>query len=321
MDKATEKEIDIKRIIKELLYKCWIIILAAFIGASTGFVYSNAFVTPLYTAKAMMYVNNFANDVQDAVIRMTNSDIYTSQALVKTYMTFITSDRVLAEVEKDLGYKYTTKEIRDMMKTGSVDDTEIFTISITHKSPKEAEEITNKIADRTVSIIGEYIEGSTVKIIDRATVPNGKSYPSVSRFTMLGGMAAGGMAAIIIILLYLFNGKVTSEDDLKALFDAPIIGRIPNFRQIYGNGYSYNYAYKYGYGYSEKSKKKVRKQKMRRNSNSGITLIALVVTIIVLLILAGIGIMMLTGNDGILAKAGLASEKNRDQLLNVNSFF
>ncbi len=41
----------------------------------------------------------------------------------------------------------------------------------------------------------------------------------------------------------------------------------------------------------------------------GITLIALVITIIVLLILAGISIMMLTGQNGILNRAGEASEK------------
>ncbi len=255
MEKATEKEIDIKRIVKELLLKSWIIILAALIGASSGFVYSNAFITPQYTAKAMMYVNNFANDVQDAVIRMTNSDIYTSQALVQTYMTFLSSDKVLSAVEKDVDGKYTVKEIRSMMKTASVEDTEIFTISVTHPSPKEAETIANKIADQAVSIISEYIEGSTVKIIDYATVPESKSYPSVSKFTMVGGMAAGGLAAIIIILLYLFNGKITGEDDLKAMFDAPIIGRIPNFRQIYGGGYAYDYAYRYGYGYSQKKEK------------------------------------------------------------------
>ncbi len=41
----------------------------------------------------------------------------------------------------------------------------------------------------------------------------------------------------------------------------------------------------------------------------GITLIALVVTIIVLLLLAGISVMMLTGNNGILQRAGEAREK------------
>ena len=51
---------------------------------------------------------------------------------------------------------------------------------------------------------------------------------------------------------------------------------------------------------------------MLRNTlrrNKGITLIALVVTIIVLLILAGISIAMLTGQNGILNRAGEAKEK------------
>ena len=47
---------------------------------------------------------------------------------------------------------------------------------------------------------------------------------------------------------------------------------------------------------------------MKNKRNKGITLIALVVTIIVLLILAGISIAMLSGNNGILTKAGEARD-------------
>ena len=47
----------------------------------------------------------------------------------------------------------------------------------------------------------------------------------------------------------------------------------------------------------------------KKSKTSGITLIALVVTIIVLLILAGISIMMLSGNNGILNRAGEAKER------------
>ena len=56
-----------------------------------------------------------------------------------------------------------------------------------------------------------------------------------------------------------------------------------------------------------KNQKKLRKGK-EKNRNSGITLIALIVTIIVLLILAGISIQMLTGDNGILTRAGQAKE-------------
>ena len=52
---------------------------------------------------------------------------------------------------------------------------------------------------------------------------------------------------------------------------------------------------------------------MKKNDkNTGITLIALVVTVIVLLILAGVGISMLTGQNGILARAAESKEKTED---------
>ena len=55
--------------------------------------------------------------------------------------------------------------------------------------------------------------------------------------------------------------------------------------------------------------KKFFKKRLIFKNNEGITLIALVVTIIVLLILAGISISMLTGENGILSRAGEAKEK------------
>ena len=47
---------------------------------------------------------------------------------------------------------------------------------------------------------------------------------------------------------------------------------------------------------------------MKKNGQKGITLIALVITIIVLIILAGISIMMISGQDGILQRAGRTTE-------------
>jgi len=45
---------------------------------------------------------------------------------------------------------------------------------------------------------------------------------------------------------------------------------------------------------------------MRRKTNEGITLIALVITIIVLLILAGVTLVTLTDNNGLLTKSNNA---------------
>ena len=53
-------------------------------------------------------------------------------------------------------------------------------------------------------------------------------------------------------------------------------------------------------------------RKKLRKKNKGITLIALVITIIVLLILAGVAIVTLTGDNGILTQAGKAKTQTYD---------
>ena len=53
-------------------------------------------------------------------------------------------------------------------------------------------------------------------------------------------------------------------------------------------------------------------KEMNRKKNNGITLIALVITIIVLLILAGVTIATLTGDNGILTKAGEAKVETEE---------
>ena len=56
--------------------------------------------------------------------------------------------------------------------------------------------------------------------------------------------------------------------------------------------------------------KNMYKSNKKENMNQGITLIALIITIIILLILAGISIISLTGENGILNKANLATKEH-----------
>ncbi len=54
-------------------------------------------------------------------------------------------------------------------------------------------------------------------------------------------------------------------------------------------------------------------KRLNLKSSKGITLIALVITIVVLLILAGVTIMMLFGENGIIAKAEKAKEETNQK--------
>lgn len=250
MDKTFE--IDIKRLVLEVLYKLWIIILAAVVFAVGAYAYAKTKLVPRYTASASLYVNNYDNKVTADIKKVNSSDIYTAQALVQTYLTFLSTDKVMDEVSLKLNNKYTSSQLKGMMSANAMNETEIFQISITNTDPVEAMTIANIVADMAPEVITNYIEGSSVKVVDYAKVPTTRSYPVYRKYMMMGFVAGGGIAAIIVILMFLFNSKITSEEDIKKLFTAPVIGKIPNFEQRQ-SAHSYKYgSYKYGYGYGTK---------------------------------------------------------------------
>lgn len=247
-------EIDIKRLVTELLYKCWIIILAAMVFAIGGYAYAKTKLVPRYTASVSLYVNNYDSDMNGEKSKVNNADLYTSQALVQTYLTFLTTDRVLDEVALKLEERYTVSQLRGMIGASVMNDTEIFNVSITSTNPEESAKIANIVAEMAPSVITEYVEGSSVKVVDYAKVPTTRSFPVYRKYVMMGFIAGGGLAAIIIVLMVLFNSKVTTEEEIEKMFTAPVIGKIPNFEQTHTQHHSYKYGYKSAYKQEYKDK-------------------------------------------------------------------
>ncbi len=237
-------EINIKRLLSEIMYKSWLILLVTAVFATMGFVYAKKCLIPKYTASTLVYVNNYSDKVKSEALKINSSDIYTSQQLVPTYLQFLSSDKVLDAVSAKLNNKYTADELRGMMNASSLEETEVFSVSITASDPYEATEIANVLADMAPDVITEFLEGSSVKIVDYAKVPQSRSYPVYRKYIVVGGLAGGGLTTLIIILIFLFNSRISGEEDINKLFTAPVIGSIPNLDTIYGKpGYKYKYRY------------------------------------------------------------------------------
>ena len=235
-------EIDIKGLIFFVLRKSVYIILSIVICAGAGYMYANS-LTPLFTASASLYVNNFSENVQEQVKKINGSDVATAKSLVSTYLEFLKSSKVLDEVSNQLGNKYSTEQIRSMMSANAMNETEIFQINITNPDKSVATEIVNALAEKAPQIIQGYIKGSSVEVVDYAKEPWAKSFPSFKKYIMLGGVAGGAVSFVIVVLIFLFNSKISSREDIEKLFTAPVIGEIPNFMQSDTSHDKYHYAY------------------------------------------------------------------------------
>lgn len=233
-------EIDLQKLLLAYLRKWWLIVLCGVIAAVGTYYITANHITPLYRAGVTVYVNN--TRAGEVVEYVSGSNLSASKQLVNTYVNIIGSDLVLEKVVEEGNLDYTAGQIRSMMTTAQVDDTEIFEVYITHADPAVAAQVANTIADVAPAEIEEIVEGSSTKIIDYAKVPTKRFSPSYQKNTLLGAVVGIVVAVLYITLRYLLDVRIKDSEDIEMLFELPILGQIPEFvgNEPRKKGYGYD---------------------------------------------------------------------------------
>ena len=243
--KSEEFEIDLLELGMVLLSKFWLILIVVIIGAGAAFGITYGLVAPQYTASTLLYVNNSNISVGSASLSISSADLSAAQKLVDTYVVILKSRRVLNDVIEESGTDYSYNELYSRINAAAVNNTEIFSITITADSPQEAEKIANTIALILPDKISEIVNGSDVKIVDYAVVPASKSSPSYTKNASLGALVGFVFICAVIVINYLLDDSIHSEDYLTDNYpEVPLLAVIPDL--ITGKTSSYGYS-KYGY--------------------------------------------------------------------------
>ena len=171
------REISLKELFVCIWDKFWIIALTTIVFGVAAFLITEYIIVPQYEATISMYVNNKT----EAATSLTTSDVAAAKSLVDTYITIIESNSVLEDIVANASFECTTAQIKTMMDAKSLNGTEVFEVSITTDSPDKSAEIANLLAKLAPNKISEIVDGSSVKIIDKAKVPTEPVSPSVSK--------------------------------------------------------------------------------------------------------------------------------------------
>lgn len=235
-------EIDLRRLLMAVLRKWWLIILAAVIGGLGVYLYSVQAIEPVYRASITVYVNNMPSGQQ--VEYVSSSNLQTAQKLVATYSNIIQSDTVLDAVISVAGLDYTTEEMREILTTEQVDETEMFQVYVTLPDPQEAARLANIVADEGLAAIERIVEGSSAKVVDYAKIPTKPYSPNYILNGELGALAGIVLAVMYAALRFFLDVRIKEEDDLLARFPFPVLGQIPSFdTPVSGRSKAYAAAY------------------------------------------------------------------------------
>ena len=236
-----EVELDLLKLAQVLVKKAKFIIAITLLVAIAAFGVTYYLITPQYTATAMMYVNNSRVSVGSTTVSISSADLTAAQSLVDTYIVILKSRTTLEQIIDEDDLKYSYEELYDMIESGAVNSTEIFNINVTSTDPQEAEKIANTIAQVLPERIASIVDGSEVRIVDYAVVPSERTSPSYTLNTVIGALVGFLLAAIIVILRYLFDDQIHGEDYLTQTYPGvPLLAVVPDMLTSESKGY-YSY--------------------------------------------------------------------------------
>ena len=246
------EEISFKRLTEILMQSISMIVAVTIIAGIIAFVYSETMVVPEYESTVSLYVNNESGINTDKIL---GTDITAAQMLVDTYIIIIKSNTVLNEVCEKLEEQgiegYDAESLAKKIDASATNETEIFGVTVRDTNPKHTYMIANIIADVAPPIIKDFVEASSVKVIDYAKEGKRVS-PNIQRNTILGLLIGLILSCGFVVLREMFDMRIKTEDDLTKMFELPILGIIPDINdpQNRKSGYYYykrdsrNYEYR-----------------------------------------------------------------------------
>lgn len=267
MNKENEYiQIDLMKIAGGLLRRFWVILIVMIVCGALMFSYAAFYITPLYESSVLMYVNNSSFSVGSTSVSISSSQITAAKSLVETYQVILKTRMTLDDVIRLGELDYTFEQLCGMIATESVNDTEVFSITVTSADPYEAEHIANTIARVLPEKIASVVEGSSVRVVDYAVVPSGKVSPSISKYTLIGVLLGMVLSCAAIAVIEITDDRIRSEEYLLENFaGTPLLAVIPDMMdEKQKNQYQYYYSH---YGYYAHSSHSGRKSK--KNGKGG----------------------------------------------------
>lgn len=227
-DNNEEVEIDIMQIIRMLLSKIWIVIVAGVATAIVAFGITEIAITPQYQSSIKLYIINRQNGTTTTL-----SDIQSSTQLVKDYKVLVTSLPVVEQVVKQLDLDISPDALVGKISCGIETDSRVLQVTVTDTDPKRAKEIVDAIADVSAKQITSVMQIEGVNVIEYGRVANAPSSPNVKKNTMLGAIAGIVIAIAVLVVNLILDDRIKTSDDVEKYLGITNLSLIPLTEEEY----------------------------------------------------------------------------------------
>lgn len=216
-----EIEIDLTELFQLLLQKIWVILLCMILAGGIVLGGTLLLITPKYEASSMIYILTKTTSVTSL------ADIQMGEQLTVDFETLAESRPVIEAVIDDLNLDYTYEEMTDMISTENPTDTRILRLIVENEDAELAKDISNSLAEATAERVAYVMKSDEPTIVENAVTADSPSSPNVLRNTAVGALAGAVLAMAVIVIRYLMNDTIQTEDDIRKYLNLHTLAAIP----------------------------------------------------------------------------------------------
>ena len=232
MDRRTVK-IDLVKLIRFVLKRCWLIVLCAEIGFGAMYIRTTRFMPDTYTASGTMYVNN-GNPNMEQYQYTNQNDLDSAVQLIDTYLIVVKSEKVMKAVVDRLSNDYPGIDARFISSTlsmASVSETGVASVRSTTDDAKLSKDIVNAVLDAAPDEIIRVVGAGNIEIIDYAVAPMLPDSRGALTKGILGAMAGAVLAVCMLLAIFLMNQRITDTKDLTDNYTPPVLASIQRIKE------------------------------------------------------------------------------------------
>ena len=231
-EKEIDYEIDLVQVFEIIKKKLILFILVCMVCCTVALYITKYVMKEEFTASAKLIVVQ-KSDSASAQQNYTYSDLQLSQKLAATYSQIIMSEAISDPVISNLNlydeFGIDSAKYNKIVKVSSANNTEVININVTTNDPVLSADIANEVVNVFEEKIYDIMRIENVTTLTDAKIPQKKSGPSTLKNTVIGGLLGMLICAAITVIDLLTDTKVKTEEEVKKIFDYPIIGSIPEF--------------------------------------------------------------------------------------------
>ena len=224
-NKYDEDTIDLLELTRVLLKKWWLILLSAVFCGALALLVTITMINPQYQSNAMLYILSKTTSVTSLADLQLGSELTADFEVIAKSKPVL--DSAIEKLKTESDKKFTRDDLNQMLSVSNKSDTRILVISATSTDPTDASLVANAVAEATAEQMAYIMKSDEPTTVEKAEVESTPVSPSLKKNLLMGILAGMVLACGILVVGYLMNDTINTEDDIKRYLDAPTLIIIP----------------------------------------------------------------------------------------------